>query len=314
MLDRYINLLKSGQVVAFPTETVYGLGADATNLEAVQRVFNVKNRPADNPLIVHICKRSMVEQFAAEIPEAAEKLMNGFWPGPLTLIFKKKPEVLDIVTGGLDTVALRWPAHPLSQDLIARAGPLVAPSANKSGRPSPTRPEHVREDFGEHFPIVEAGETQIGLESTVLDVSQTPFRIYRPGAISRNQIENIIEKAVRTSIDNAEDTISPTSPGTKYSHYAPEATVSWMDSESFAQENTLYLTHNIAPDDPSDHIIFYNGDYEQMAHELYDRFRQADHKGYAYLAIEPFTEEMLRNHPLTEALQNRISKAIGNKT
>lgn len=313
MLDRYINLLKSGQVVAFPTETVYGLGADANNLEAVRRVFEVKNRPADNPLIVHVCNRSMVEQFAAEIPEEAEKLMNAFWPGPLTLIFRKKPEVLDIVTGGLKTVALRWPAHPLSQDLIARAGALVAPSANKSGKPSPTRPEHVKEDFGEYFPIVEAGETQIGLESTVLDVSQTPFRIYRPGAISRNQIENIIEKPVQTITDNSGEVTSPKSPGTKYSHYAPDATVAWLENGTFAQENTLFLIHTIAPDKSSDHIVFYDQDYEQMGHELYDRFRQADQEGFAFIEIEPFSEELFRAHPITEALHNRISKAIGTK-
>lgn len=297
--------------MAFPTETVYGLGADATNFSAVQKVFNVKGRPADNPLIVHVASRSMVEQFAAEIPEESEKLMNAFWPGPLTLIFKKKPNVLDIITAGLDTVALRWPAHPLSQDLIARAGPLVAPSANSSGKPSPTRPEHVKEDFGDHFPIVEAGETQIGLESTVLDISQSPFHIYRPGAISRNQIENIIEKPVAAAPETSDKTTKTKSPGTKYSHYSPTAAVKWLTNKSFEQENTLYLTHTIEPYEPSEHIIYFEKDYQEMAHQLYDRFRQADHEGYSQILVEPFSEQTLRDEPLAEALQNRISKAVG---
>lgn len=311
MLDRYINLLKSGQIVAFPTETVYGLGADATNLSAVQKVFNAKGRPADNPLIVHVASRKMVEQFAAEIPEEAEKLMEAFWPGPLTLIFKKKPDVLDIITAGLNTVAVRWPAHPLSQDLIARVGPLVAPSANSSGKPSPTRPEHVKEDFGEHFPVVEAGVTQIGLESTVLDVSQTPFRIYRPGAISRNQIANIIEKPVETADDETPDTGASKSPGMKYTHYSPTAKVEWLHTNALDNKEALYLTHTIKPNEPADHIIYYGGDYGEMAHQLYDRFRQADHEGYKLILVEPFSDQILRDEPLAEALQNRISKAVG---
>lgn len=311
MLDRYINLLKSGQVVAFPTETVYGLGADARRLTAVQKVFEIKGRPADNPLIVHISSRKMLHEFAAEIPPEAEQLMDAFWPGPLTLVFKKKREVLDIVTAGLDTVAVRWPGHPLSQDLIARVGPLVAPSANSSGRPSPTKPEHVKEDFGEHFPIVEAGETQIGLESTVLDVSREPFQLYRPGGISKNQIENILEKPIRISSEPSAETAAK-SPGTKYSHYAPEAEVHWMaENETLDSASTLYLLHERAPQEAAENIIFFDGDYQDMAHELYDRFRQADQQDYQKILIEPFTTDLLNHEPLAEALQNRISKAIG---
>lgn len=311
MLDRYINLLKAGQIVAFPTETVYGLAADAWNLSAVQKVFDAKKRPADNPLIVHISSREMLRQFTDDVPENAEKLMNAFWPGPLTLIFKKKPDVLDIITGGLNTVALRWPGHPLSQDIIARVGPLVAPSANSSGKPSPTKPEHIKEDFGEHFPIIEAGETQIGLESTVLDVSETPFRLYRPGSIGRNQIENIIEKAIATD-QKAEGDQSPRSPGTKYSHYSPNAQVQWLSKGTPLQhENSLYLLHHRTPHKPAENIIFYDGDYEEMAHELYDRFRQADQRGYQNIHIEPISPQLQKKEPLAEALSNRISKAIG---
>lgn len=310
MLDRYINLLKAGQIIAFPTETVYGLGADAWNLSAIQKVFDAKNRPADNPLIVHISSREMLHQFTDEIPEGAEKLMTAFWPGPLTLIFKKKPDVLDIITAGLDTVAVRWPGHPLSQDIIARVGPLVAPSANSSGKPSPTKPEHIKEDFGEHFPIVEAGETQIGLESTVLDVSVSPFRLYRPGSIGQNQIENIIEKAIEVDKKNDGEK-SPRSPGTKYSHYSPDARVQWLtEGTPLHSEDSLYLLHQRIPEEPADNIIFFNHDYEEMAHQLYDRFRQADHNDYQTIFIEPLSPALQKKEPLAEALYNRISKAI----
>lgn len=310
MLDRYINLLKAGQIIAFPTETVYGLGADAWNLSAVQKIFDAKQRPADNPLIVHISSRKMLHQFADDIPESAEKLMDAFWPGPLTLILKKKPDVLDIVTAGLDTVAVRWPGHPLSQDIIARVGPLVAPSANSSGKPSPTKPEHIKEDFGEHFPILEAGETQIGLESTVLDVSVLPFRLYRPGSIGQNQIENIIEKAIEADEKNDNEK-SPRSPGTKYSHYSPNARVQWLtESTPLHSKDSLYLLHQRRPEEPADNIIFFDNDYEEMAHQLYDRFRQADQNNCTSILIEPLSPELQKKEPLAEALHNRISKAV----
>lgn len=310
MLDRYINLLKSSQVVAFPTETVYGLGALATDARAVRKIFEIKGRPPDNPLIVHVSSFQMLEDFAAEIPEEAEQLMDAFWPGPLTLIFKKKPQVLDVITAGLPTVAVRWPSHPLSQDLIARVGPLVAPSANSSGKPSPTKPEHIKEDLGEPFPIIEAGETQIGLESTVLDVSEEPFTLYRPGGVSRNQIENIINE--RIEVAKPEKVEKPRSPGMKYSHYAPDAAVQWLDiDDAMNDKTTLYLIHSKTPALEKENIVYFEEDYSEMAHQLFDRFRSADHKGLKKVAIEPFSEDILQSEPLAEALQNRISKAMG---
>ncbi len=310
MLDRYINLLKSGQVVAFPTETVYGLGAAAMNPKAVREIFRIKQRPYDNPLIVHISSYKMLSEFTDEILGEAEQLIEAFWPGPLTLIFEKKPEVLDLITAGLETVAVRWPSHPLSQDLIARAGPLVAPSANTSGKPSPTKPEHIKEDFGESFPIVQAGETQIGLESTVLDVSQKPFRLYRPGSISRNQIENIIEAAIE--VVRSQEIETPRSPGIKNSHYAPKAQVAWLQiKDSMNSEKTLYLMHSQTDELERDNIIYFNRDFNEMAHQLYDRFRSADHRGLDKIAIEPIPEDIQKQYPLAEALCNRISKAIG---
>lgn len=310
MLDRFVQLIKNGEVVAFPTETVYGLGADAWNRDAVQKVFDIKGRPADNPLIVHISDYRTAEDFAANITDDARALMQQFWPGPLTLIFKKKNEVLDIVTAGLDTVALRWPKHPLSQELIALAGPLVAPSANSSGRPSPTKAGHVREDFGEYFPVIDAGETEIGLESTVLDISEEPYRIYRPGAIGAQQIEDITGKKVSIGANISKDE-SAKSPGTKYSHYAPEANVHWLDEEPDPdKKDTLYLLHSKRYDREADNIILYHGDLGQMAHELYDRFRQADLEDYTSIAIEPFSGSDVVSEKLVPALQNRIGKAL----
>lgn len=310
MLDRYVTLLQSGEIVAFPTETVYGLGAMATNPDAIKKVFETKGRPSDNPLIVHISDIDQVESFAAEISEDAKKLMEAFWPGPLTLIFKKKPEVLDLITAGLNTVALRWPNHPSAQKLISIAGPLVAPSANSSGKPSPTKAEHVKEDFGHDFPVLNAGETDIGLESTVLDISSEPYTIYRPGAISAEQISELIGKTVDQEVPSSKNTAAK-SPGTKYSHYTPAAKVMWLSPHdtSFWDE-TLYLLHTTHPPYNSNRVVFYDGDFKRMAHELYDRFRQADHQNYKRVVVDPFANDQLQD-PLVQALHNRISKAIG---
>lgn len=309
MLEKYVSLINSGDVVAFPTETVYGLGADARNPDAIKKVFEIKGRPSDNPLIIHIASRESVKDFAIEIPEAAEKLMDTFWPGPLTLIFKKKPEVLDIITGGLSTVALRWPSHPISQNLIAQTGPLVAPSANTSGSPSPTKPEHVLNDFGDDFPVIPAGETQIGLESTVLDISEEPFKIYRPGYIGKSEIEKVVKQEVIFSESGVDS--ETRSPGTKYTHYSPRAKVRWFQkNEKATVNNTMYLFHDQNPEMVSDHIIFYRGNYQRMAHELFDRFRQADHQGIDQIVVEPFSEQTKNENAIANALHNRISKAI----
>ena len=310
MLDRYINLLRTGEVVAFPTETVYGLGANAKNPDAIQKVFEIKGRPSDNPLIVHISDKKQVEDFASEVSDDAHKLMDAYWPGPLTLIFKKKPEVLDIITAGLDTVALRWPKHPLSQQLIAMAGPVVAPSANSSGKPSPTKAEHVKEDFGSDFPVVDAGETEIGLESTVLDITSKPYTIYRPGAVSADEIERVTGKEIIRD-SNPSNNETAKSPGTKYSHYSPKAKVRWIsDGDTTFVEEALYLLHTRPAPRKSNRVIHYDENFKNMAHELYDRFRHADHQQLQYVFIEPFSEEQLQI-PIVQALHNRISKAIG---
>ncbi len=301
----YINLIQKGEIVAFPTETVYGLGADAWNPSAIQKIFKIKGRPSDNPLIVHISSIEQVEDFAFEIPEKAKKLMDAFWPGPLSLILRKKPKVLDAVTAGLNTVAIRMPDHPIALEFISQTGPLVAPSANKSGRPSPTHSEHVREDFGIDFPVIDGDSTKIGLESTVVDLSVTEVSILRPGSISKKQLEDVLDMEINESF--FQKSVGPKSPGQKYSHYKPKAKVRWLKkSDSLTDTSILFLLMN--SDIESNNIIDYQADLTRFAKELYDRFRQADIEDFDLVVIEPFEEN---EHPMFSALMNRISKAIG---
>ncbi|MEX2477326.1 MAG: L-threonylcarbamoyladenylate synthase [Gracilimonas sp.] len=307
-LSRYIELIKSGEVVAFPTETVYGLGADARNPSAIKKVFETKGRPADNPLIVHVSNIDQVNDFVAVTPDPAKKLIDEFWPGPLTIIFKKKPEVLDLITAGLDTVAIRMPDHSIALELIYATGPLVAPSANKSGRPSPTKADHVMSDFGNDFPVIVGGNTEVGLESTVIDLSSEFPTILRPGKIGTKEIESVLGTTVRDSTSGSE-VESPKSPGQKYSHYKPIASVVYGNIEGI-KEDTLYLLQSKSNKN-SRNIVCYNGDLQLLSKELYDRFRQADHIGYRNIHIEPI-EPYTKEYPsYYEALKNRISRALG---
>ncbi len=333
-LSHYANRLREGHVIAFPTETVYGLGANAWNADAIARVFALKGRPPDNPLIVHVSSLEMVNALVTEISADARALMDQFWPGPLTIIFPKRPEVLDIVTAGIHTVAVRMPNHPIPLRLIEEAGPLAAPSANTSGRPSPTKAEHVRHDFGDEIPVIEGGSCQYGLESTVLDLSQHPYTVLRPGHITQSELETTLGQPVRMAGARpvVQSDAAPRSPGMKYTHYAPDAGVRWMRPDelpwpSFENGKTLYLLHTLREDQnipgPAsgagmdigqaiprtslESLIHYQEDYIEMARDLYDRFRMADLKGYEEIAIEPFPAW----HEMTEALLNRIRKAIG---
>ncbi|MDF2626291.1 MAG: putative translation factor [Symbiobacteriaceae bacterium] len=224
--------IRSGGLVAFPTETVYGLGADAANAAAVERIFVAKGRPSDNPLIVHVSDRGMLSDVVREIPPKADRLAERFWPGPLTLVLPKRPTVPDSVTGGLDTVGVRMPHHPVALALIRAAGvPIAAPSANRSGRPSPTAADHVVEDLAGRIDIIlDGGETGVGVESTVLDLTVDPPVLLRPGGVTLEQLtKEIGEVVVDRTVHGAEAGESPRSPGMKYKHYAPQAQVILVD-------------------------------------------------------------------------------------
>lgn len=306
-IKKYSDIISEGKLVAFPTETVYGLGADAWNPSAIQKVFETKGRPSDNPLIVHISDLEKLSEFTEEISEIAHKLINAFWPGPLTLVFKKKTEVLDLITAGLETVAIRMPDHKLALSLISETGPLVAPSANKSGRPSPTKPEHVKADFGEDFPVLDGGATEVGIESTVLDLTSIPPAILRPGKIGKKEIEGVIGESVQE--ESSKETESPKSPGQKYSHYKPSASVIYAKIESI-EDNALYLVQSGFPDSGKN-VIIYSGNLEKLSRELYDRFRQADLNNFKSVVIEKLDAYKEPNPSIYTALINRINKAVG---
>ena len=228
VLGECAEIIQRGGTVAIPTETVYGLAANALDPIAVNRIFHAKGRPADNPLIVHVVSTEQLEQLVSEIPPKASSLIKTFWPGPLTLILKRTDIVPDITTGGLNTVAVRMPADIIAQELIRLSGkPLAAPSANISGRPSPTTASHVLHDLeGKIDAVIDAGNTCIGVESTVIDMSGEKPALLRPGYISAAKIEEIIgEVEIGYSDHGTEPEGIVRSPGMKYTHYSPSATV-----------------------------------------------------------------------------------------
>ncbi|NPV54578.1 MAG: threonylcarbamoyl-AMP synthase [Firmicutes bacterium] len=247
LIRRAARLLRDGGLVAFPTETVYGLGANALDEEAVKDIFRAKGRPADNPLIVHIARREDLQGVVSAVPLVAERLIDQFWPGPLTLIFPRHPGLPYVTTGGIDTVAVRMPDHDIALGLIAEAGvPVAAPSANTSGRPSPTAAEHVIDDLGGKVDLIlDGGPTAVGVESTVLDITVTPPVILRPGGTTPEDIQAVIGEVILPGLgarearhgspgspdlapgiaeDQGQDQ-APKAPGMKYRHYSPEAEV-----------------------------------------------------------------------------------------
>ncbi|MCT4607166.1 MAG: L-threonylcarbamoyladenylate synthase [Marinisporobacter sp.] len=222
------KVLKNGGTVAFPTETVYGLGANALDEKAVKKIFQAKGRPSDNPLIVHISKIEEIIPLVKEIPENAKKLMGKFWPGPITIILKRSHRIPDVITAGLDTVAIRMPSHPIANKLIEKSQvPVAAPSANLSGKPSPTKAEHVIHDLkGKVDVIISGGSCDVGLESTVVDMTGEWPMILRPGGITKEDLEEIFEKVeVDKAIEEGNRDLIPKSPGMKYTHYSPKAEV-----------------------------------------------------------------------------------------
>ncbi|MDQ0218519.1 L-threonylcarbamoyladenylate synthase [Peribacillus cavernae] len=318
------QMLIRNEVVAFPTETVYGLGANAKSDEAVKKVFMAKGRPGDNPLIVHIASRTQLDELVEDVPGQAERLIEAFWPGPLTLIFNKKQGKLsDLVTAGLETVAIRMPDHPVALCLIQESGlPIAAPSANTSGRPSPTTAQHVKDDLsGKIAAIVDGGATGIGVESTVLDCTENTPVILRPGGVTREEIEAVIGE-VRVDAALKNKAAAPKSPGMKYTHYAPKAPFILVDGNlSFMQELIdekklqglkvgVFIAKEHENEIKADYILApgTSSDLYTVATGLYDTLRKFDELEADFIFGEVF--------PVTgigEAIMNRLLKAAGHE-
>lgn len=278
--------LRKGGLVAFPTETVYGLGANALDEEAVRKVYVAKGRPGDNPMIVHIARASDIGQLTRLLSPTIVTLIDNFWPGPLTLVVKKRPEVPQVTTGGLDTVAVRMPDSPVARELIRLAGvPVAAPSANLSGSPSPTRWEHVAEDLTGRVNMILKGEDcRVGIESTVLDLTGETPTILRPGVITATQIEAAIGKKI--AIDPAlnqkpevgDENFSPKSPGMKYKHYAPKARMLVVEGErSRVKKEIDRLTKlNEELGNKVGVLLFEEQAFIEAAHDFFARLRELD--------------------------------------
>lgn len=321
------EILKSNGLVAFPTETVYGLGGDALHPEASSKIYAAKGRPSDNPLIVHIADKESIYEIADEVSEKAEKLADAFWPGPMTMIFKKKEMVPYSTTGGLDTVAVRMPSHPIAMELIRQSGVYIAaPSANTSGRPSPTKAEHVIEDLnGKIDMIIDGGAVGIGLESTIVDVSGDIPVILRPGYITAAMLEEVVGDV---KIDPAivgkvmQKNIVAKAPGMKYRHYAPKGNMAIVEGDTdnvIRKINELVSVRKekgqrvavIATEETKDRyecdIVRSIGSRKcegSIAAGLYDILREMDHLEAEYIYAESFENDKLGN-----AIMNRMIKA-----
>ncbi len=336
------KILRRGGLVAFPTETVYGLGGDALNPESSRKIYAAKNRPSDNPLIVHICDISALNRLCAEVPEYAYKLAQRFWPGPLTMILKKSAAVPYETTGGLDTVAVRMPDHEGALKLLRESGVFIAaPSANLSGKPSPTTAEHVFHDMnGRIDAIIDGGEVGIGIESTIVDLTKAPFAILRPGYITPVMLESVLKEVIYDPaiIDaNASKDLRPRAPGMKYRHYAPKAELtiikgleqSVVDKINSMVENNILSglkTGIIAAEETADRYKAGNvkiagsiKDPVTISHSLYGILRSFDDEETDVIYSESFDRERLcgdnggsaSDEEFAGAIMNRLTKAAG---
>lgn len=319
-IEEAADIIKKGGLVAVPTETVYGLAADALNGDAVKKIFAAKGRPADNPLIVHIAELSQIYSLVREFPEKARILAERFWPGPLTIILPKSELIPDEVSAGLDTVAVRFPSNKLAQALIKRSSPLAAPSANLSGSPSPTSAGHVYDDMnGRIDAIIDGGSCEVGVESTVITLAADPPRLLRPGGITLEQLraavgEVVLDDAVMNPLKNGEQAASP---GMKYKHYSPKADIVLIKgaSSDFVDYVNLHKGENIAAlcyENEVDRlklpviVMGEENDYVQQANRLFAALRAADEKGF---------KTVYAHCPKPEgiglAVYNRIIRAAG---
>lgn len=320
--------LRAGGLVAFPTETVYGLGANALDSTASAKIYSAKGRPSDNPLIVHIADLGALYELAAEVPEAALKLAEAFWPGPLTMILKKREIVPDTITGGLDTVAIRMPSHPVAAALIRTSGVFIAaPSANTSGKPSPTTAAHVIHDLDGRIDMIVADDSvEIGIESTIVDLSVLVPTILRPGFITLEMLSDVvgavrIDPAIMGSLK--EGTV-PKAPGMKYKHYAPDAQLVIVEGNPTAVTDTINRLaaqkinegYRVGVMATEESMPFYHADVivsmgrrqdpAQAAHNLYAALRSFDEQGIQFIFSEHFSPDNVG-----QAVMNRLMKAAG---
>lgn len=323
LIENAVGFIKNGDVVAFPTETVYGLGADGLNNEACLKIFKAKHRPADNPLILHISHISMLDNLVEEISESHRKLFD-LWPGPMTLIFKKSKLIPDAVTAGGDTVAIRFPSDEIARDLISKSEtPIAAPSANISGRPSPTKADDVFYDMDGVIPIIlDGGESNIGIESTVIDLSTNQATILRPGYYTYEYLKGIIED-IKLDDNLVDDSKIPKSPGQKYKHYAPKAMMKVFIGDDVSKYIEK-LSHDYANERKKVGILGFEEDKEKykdfiflslgsrynletMSHVLFSHLREMDRMG-----VDIILAEGVRENNLGKSIMNRMKKAAAN--
>jgi L-threonylcarbamoyladenylate synthase len=310
--------LAAGELVAFPTETVYGLGADATSDSAVAKIFAAKGRPADHPLIVHVRDASEVDRFADNVPDFARALMNAFWPGPLTVILSRRPGVATASAGGQDSVGLRCPAHPVAQELLAACAKLgvqgvSAPSANKFGKVSPTTAAHVRAEFGSELMVLDGGACDVGIESTIIDCTRGAPVLLRPGTLTREQLQTALGPALLSSND-ALSLSAPRASGSLASHYAPSATLRLMDAKALqtaldllgadAKNIAIYARSPLKP--ASSHLVIRRmpSDALATAQQLFAVLRDFDAQKVRLIWVETPP-----NEPAWEGVRDRLHRA-----
>jgi len=310
-IDRAVEALRDGEVIAFPTETVYGLGADAQNPEAVRKVFELKGRPATHPLIVHLDHPRLLDRWALNVPPAAEALAARFWPGPLTLVLRRAPAVDLAITGGQDSVAVRVPGHPVAQQLLRAFGSgIAAPSANRYGRVSPTRAEHVREEFGDAVKLVlDGGDCKIGVESTIVSCVDAVPRVLRPGGITLSQLRAVVPEVAEGPAGTA-----PRVPGTDAKHYAPTTPLSIVASRALEEvvgqltsdHEKVAVLATRPPRVANKFMTWINAGRraDVYARELYVNLRTLDKAG----AKEILVEEVPEGEPW-EAVRDRLHRA-----
>ena len=313
-------LLQQGKVVGIPTETVYGLAADARNPEAVRQIFAAKGRPADNPLIVHIAEMQALEQVAAVVPPLAVKLAERFWPGPLTMILPKRSDVPGITSGGLDTVGIRMPSHPVARALILLSGvPIAAPSANISGYPSPTTAQHVMRDMhGKIAAVVDGGGCSVGVESTVIALeNDDTVRILRPGYVTKEMLEEIVPQVTLDPaiLHQLKEGQTVRSPGMKYQHYSPQAHVilvegEWQNFAAYAEQNKADGVYALVFDGEETRLslpcLTYGASGQEQAQQIFSKLRELDDRGAHKVYVRAPKPE-----GIGLAVYNRLIRAAG---